>query len=123
MEKLAAHADNRGREYQQPYRTIPLLLEYYRFADHKQDSDALNAPCYAENPQLSALGIFIDADFVWQNIVAYLSQLKTDAETAPPMDNAAKIASKGFDGKTSFRPKMKNNVSGSLHNINNKETP
>ena len=57
---------------------------------------------------------FIDADFVWQNIVAYLSQLKTDAETVPPMDNAAKIASKGFDGKTSFRPKMKNNVAGSL---------
>lgn len=122
MERLVAHADNRSREYQQPYRTIPLLLEYYHFADHKQDTDALNTPRYAENPQLSALGIFIDADFVWQNIVAYLSQLKTDAETAPPMDNAAKIASKGFDGKTSFRPKMKNNVSGSLHNINNKET-
>lgn len=99
------------------------MLEYYLFSDYKQDTDALNIPCYAENPQLSALGIFIDADFVWQNIVAYLSQLKTDAETAPPMDNAAKIASKGFDGKTSFRPKMKNNVSGSLHNINNKETP
>ena len=63
---------------------------------------------YAANPQLSALGVYFDPDFVWQKIVEYLSQLKSEAEPRPePIADDLKIASKGFDNKRSFRPKMK----------------
>ncbi|PJO09065.1 hypothetical protein CRG49_009625 [Neisseria sp. N95_16] len=74
----------------------------------EEPSDLRTRTIYAyANPQLSALGIYLDADLVWQKITEYLSQLKTEAETSPPMTNGDKIASKGFDGKRSFRPKMK----------------
>ena len=62
---------------------------------------------YYANPQLSALGIYIDPDIVWQNICEYLSQLKSEAETSPNVPDKAKIGNKGFDEKYSFRPKMK----------------
>ena len=59
------------------------------------------------NPNLQELGIYIDPDFVWQHIVQYLSDLKTQAEQSPELPNELKIDSKGFDKKRSFRPKMK----------------
>ena len=64
---------------------------------------------YYANPQLSALGIYIDPDIVWQNISEYLSQLKSEAEISPSVPDKAKIGNKGFDEKYSFRPKMKGN--------------
>ncbi len=61
----------------------------------------------AINPQLSAMGLYLDADFVWQSLVEFLSAQK-DAEAPVGMvPNEIKIASKGFDAKRSFRPKMK----------------
>ena len=62
---------------------------------------------YYANPQLSALGIYIDPDIVWQHLCAYLSQLKSETETSPSVPNQDKIGNKGFDAKHSFRPKMK----------------
>ena len=56
---------------------------------------------------LQELGVYLDPDFVWQNIVQYLSDLKTQAEQSPELPNNLKIESKGFDKKRSFRPKMK----------------
>ncbi|MFK8268294.1 hypothetical protein [Capnocytophaga cynodegmi] len=59
------------------------------------------------NPFLAQAGIYIDADFVWQNIVQFLSDLKSQTEKSPEVPNEQKIENKGFDKKTSFRPKMK----------------
>lgn len=59
------------------------------------------------NPPLLQMGLYIDPDFVWQNIVQFLSDLKTQAEKSPEVPNEDKIINKGFDKKTSFRPKMK----------------
>lgn len=59
------------------------------------------------NPFLAHTGIYIDPDFVWQNIVQFLSDLKSQAEKSPEVPNDQKITNKGFDKKTSFRPKMK----------------
>jgi len=77
----------------------PLLLIYNK--DHRGDNRATH---YVN---LQELGIYIDPDFVWQHIVQYLSDLKTQAEQSPELPNELKIDSKGFDKKRSFRPKMK----------------
>ena len=77
----------------------PLLLIYNK--DHRGNNRATH---YVN---LQELGIYIDPDFVWQHIVQYLSDLKTQAEQSPELPNELKIDSKGFDKKHSFRPKMK----------------
>ena len=89
------------------YRNIPLLLVYY--ADPNSPMRMNSQQGFAANPQLSALGIYIDPDIVWQNICEYLSQLKSEAEISPSVPDKAKIGNKGFDEKYSFRPKMKGN--------------
>ena len=78
---------------------IPLLLI-------TNDYRTKNRKVYI-NPSLQELGIYIDRVFVWQHIVQYLSDLKTQAEQSPELPNELKIDSKGFDKKRSFRPKMK----------------
>ena len=88
-----------------PYHDIPLLLAY--FIHDEKIGNVGSKTAYAANPQLSALGVYLDPDFVWQRIVEYLSQLKSEAETSPPVPDQAKIGNKGFDEKHSFRPKMK----------------
>ena len=87
-------------------------------ADKASEKENLSAPIVffkrtqttdfvAINPQLSAMGLYLDADFVWQSLVECLSA-KKDAEAPVGMvPNEIKIASKGFDVKRSFRPKMK----------------
>ncbi|MFC2571481.1 MAG: hypothetical protein ACFNUU_03655 [Campylobacter sp.] len=87
-------------------------------ADRASEKEKLSAPIVffkrtqttdlvAINPQLSAMGLYLDADFVWQSLVEFLSA-KKDAEAPVGMvPNEIKIASKGFDAKRSFRPKMK----------------
>ena len=77
----------------------PLLLIY------NKDNRGNNRATHYVN--LQELGIYIDPDFVWQHIVQYLSDLKTQAEQSPELPNELKIDSKGFDKKRSFRPKMK----------------
>ena len=61
----------------------------------------------AINPQLSAMGLYLDADFVWQSLVEFLSAKKDAEAPVGAVPNEIKIASKGFDAKRSFRPKMK----------------
>ncbi|WP_298787070.1 hypothetical protein [uncultured Campylobacter sp.] len=61
----------------------------------------------AINPQLNAMGFYLNADFVWQSLVEFLSAKKDASAPAGTIPNDIKIASKGFDVKRSFRPKMK----------------
>ena len=77
----------------------PLLLIFNR--DYRSENRATH---YLN---LQELGVYLDPDFVWQNIAQYLSYLKTQAEQSPELPNDFKIESKGFDKKHSFRPKMK----------------
>ena len=62
---------------------------------------------FTYNPNLSKLGIYIDEDFVWQSLVEFLSNKRSEKEISPEVSNENKILSKGFDLKTSFRPNMK----------------
>ena len=59
------------------------------------------------NLNLSQMGIYIDEDFVWQSLVEFLSNKRSEKEISPEVSNENKILSKGFDLKTSFRPNMK----------------
>lgn len=77
----------------------PLLLIRSLWRDSFPQVDA--------NPFLAQAGIYIDPDFVWQNVVQFLSDLKSQAEKSPEVPNDQRIENKGFDKKTSFRPKMK----------------
>ena len=87
------------------YRHTPLLLAYY--ADPNRPTRLDSRQSFAENPQLSSLGVYFNPDIVWQHLCEYLSQLKSEAETSPPVPDQDKIGNKGFDVKHSFRPKMK----------------
>ena len=62
---------------------------------------------FTYNPNLSKIGVYIDADFVWQSLVEFLSNKRSEKEISPEVSNENKILSKGFDLKTSFRPNMK----------------
>jgi len=57
------------------------------------------------NPNLSQMGIYIDEDFIWQSLVEFLSNKRSEKEISPEVSNENKILSKGFDLKTSFRKK------------------
>ena len=87
------------------YRHTPLLLAYY--ADPNRPTRLDSCQSFAENLQLSSLGVYFNPDIVWQHLCEYLSQLKSEAETSPPVPDQDKIGNKGFDAKHSFRPKMK----------------
>ena len=62
---------------------------------------------FTYNPNLSQMGVYIDEDFVWQSLVEFLSNKRSEKEISPEVSNENKILSKGFDLKTSFRPNMK----------------
>jgi len=62
---------------------------------------------FTYNPNLSQMGVYIDADFVWQSLVEFLSNKRSEKEISPEVSNENKILSKGFDLKTSFKPNMK----------------
>ena len=53
------------------------------------------------------MGLYLDADFVWQSLVEFLSAQKDAQAPVSMVPNEIKIAGKGFDVKRSFRPKMK----------------
>jgi len=59
------------------------------------------------NPNLKELGLYFDEDFIWQSLVEFLSNKRSEKEISPEVSNENKILSKGFDLKTSFRPNMK----------------
>ena len=87
------------------YRHTPLLLAYY--ADPNRPTRLDSRQDFAENLQFSGLGVYIAPDIVWQYLCEYLSQLKSEAETSPPVPAQDKISNKGFDAKYSFRSKIK----------------
>ncbi|WP_339002416.1 hypothetical protein LDK17_06360 [Fusobacterium polymorphum] len=62
---------------------------------------------FTYNPNLSQMGVYIDEDFIWQSLVEFLSNKRSEKEITPEVSNENKILSKGFDLKTSFRPNMK----------------
>ncbi|OAM28099.1 MULTISPECIES: hypothetical protein [Eikenella] len=98
---------NRSQPSIAAHRRVPLLLAYY--ADPHRPTRLDSRQDFAENPQLSGLGVYFDPDIVWQHLCEYLSQLKSEAETSPPVPDKDKIGNKGFDARRSFRPKMKGN--------------
>ena len=69
---------------------------------------------FTYNPILSKLGVYIDEDFIWQSLVEFLSNKRSEKEISPEVSNGNKILSKGFDLKTSFRPNMKKKHKGDI---------
>ena len=51
---------------------------------------------FTYNPNLSKLGIYIDEDFIWQSLVEFLSNKRSEKEIAPEVSNENKILSKGL---------------------------
>ena len=73
----------------------------------KNSNDRIFIYKFTYNPNLSQMGVYIDEDFIWQSLVEFLSNKRSEKETSPEVSNENKILSKGFDLKTSFRPNMK----------------
>jgi len=48
------------------------------------------------NLNLSQMGIYIDEDFVWQSLVEFLSNKRSEKEISPEVSNENKILSKGL---------------------------
>ena len=66
------------------------------------------------NPNLKELGLYFDEDFIWQSLVEFLSNKRSEKEISPEVSNYNKILSKGFDLKTSFRPNIKKKHKGDI---------
>lgn len=84
-----------------------VLIEFVEWVQDFERRENYRVYRRTYNPNLQALGIFLAPDLVWQRLVAFLSKQKSEAEIMPPMTDAQKIDSHGFDRKTSFRPNMK----------------
>jgi len=86
----------------------PIVL--IEFLENVKDHDKRrNVSVYKRtyNPNLKELGLYFDTDFIWQSLVEFLSNKRSEKEISPEVSNENKILSKGFDLKTSFRPNMK----------------
>ena len=83
----------------------PMILIEYFGESHVKYHRSLYKFTY--NPNLSQMGVYIDEDFIWQSLVDFLSNKRSEKEISPEVSNENKILSKGFDLKTSFRPNMK----------------
>ena len=86
-----------------------LLIEYIGKCNNEKAKRYYSPSLYKfiYNPNLSQMGVYINADFVWQSLVEFLSNKRSEKEISPEVSNVNKILSKGFDLKTSFRPNMK----------------
>ena len=86
-----------------------LLVEYIGKCNNEKAKRYYSPSLYKfiYNPNLSQMGVYIDADFVWQSLVEFLSIKRSEKEITPEVSNENKILSKGSDLKTSFRPNMK----------------
>ena len=86
-----------------------LLIEYIGKCNNEKAKRYYSYSLYKfiYNSNLSQIGVYIDADFVWQSLVEFLSNKRSEKEISPEVSNENKILSKGFDLKTSFRPNMK----------------
>ncbi len=45
------------------------------------------------------MGLYLDADWMWQSLVEFLSEKRSEMENSPEMINEVKIQSKEFDKK------------------------
>ena len=84
-----------------------ILVEYIGGIDRKIARYDNSVYKFTYNPNLSQMGVYIDEDFIWQSLVEFLSNKRSEKEISPEVSNENKILSKGFDLKTSFRPNMK----------------
>ena len=84
-----------------------ILVEYIGGIDRKIARYDNSVYKFTYNPLLSQMGIYFDEDFIWQSLVEFLSNKRSEKEISPEVSNENKILSKGFDLKTSFRPNMK----------------
>ena len=84
-----------------------LLIEYFGESYNKNLKYHRSLYKFTYNPNLSQMGVYIDEDFIWQSLVEFLSNKRSEKEISPEVSNENKILSKGFDLKTSFRPNMK----------------
>jgi len=83
-----------------------ILIEYFGKSYNKNLKYHRPLYKFTYNPNLSQMGVYIDADFVWQSLVEFLSNKRSEKEISPEVSNENKILSKGFDLKTSFRLKL-----------------
>ena len=84
-----------------------ILIEYFGKSYNKNLKYHRPLYKFTYNPNLSQMGVYIDEDFIWQSLVEFLSNKRSEKEISPEVSNENKILSKGFDLKTSFRPNMK----------------
>ena len=96
----------------EPIFLIEYIGEYNDGSSRRQYFPPLYKFTY--NPNLSQMGVYIDEDFVWQSLVEFLSNKRSEKEISPEVSNENKILSKGFDLKTSFRPNMKKKHKGDI---------
>ena len=91
-----------------------ILIEYVGEVDKKTIRYQNSIYKISYNPNLSQMGIYFDEDFIWQSLVEFLSNKRSEKEISPKVSNENKILSKGFDLKTSFRPNMKKKHKGDI---------
>ena len=91
-----------------------ILIEYVGKVDKKTIRYPNSIYKITCNPNLSQMGIYFDEDFIWQSLVEFLSNKRSEKEISPEVSNENKILSKGFDLKTSFRPNMKKKHKGDI---------
>ena len=93
-----------------------LLIEYIGKCNNEKAKRYYSPSLYKfiYNSNLSQMGVYIDADFIWQSLVEFLFNKRSEKEITPEVSNENKILSKGFDLKTSFRPNMKKKHKGDI---------
>ena len=91
-----------------------ILIEYVGKVDKKTIRYPNSIYKIIYNPNLSQMGIYFDEDFIWQSLVEFLSNKRSEKEISPEVSNDNKILSKGFDLKSSFRPNMKKKHKGDI---------
>ena len=107
VQKVVVH--NKNIDENDIFLNEPMILIEYIGRLNSKKGWINGTPIYkfTYNPYLSKLGVYIDEDFIWQSLVEFLSNKRSEKEISPEVSNENKILSKGFDLKTSFRPNMK----------------
>ena len=91
-----------------------VLIEFLENVTDHDNRRSISVYKKTYNPNLSQMGVYIDEDFIWQNLVEFLSNKRSEKEISLEVSNENKILSKGFDLKTSFRPNMKKKHKGDI---------
>ena len=89
-----------------------ILVEYIGKVDKKTIRYQNSIYKITYNPNLSQMGIYFDEDFIWQSLVEFLSNKRSEKEISPEVSNENKILSKGFDLKTSLDLIWKRSIRG-----------